>query len=277
MNKFFGDCESNFKPLSYFGYLASFIKLGKNILIVDQNVINEEIKNLRISAKNFILNNEKKRKDLIGSEIKKEKDFSNLAQDIKNNKYKEWMNHWKQAINNYYKSNSNNIMKWVTLKSSEKIYKNNNKKTFELNLFYELNEITSKKKVTNLYFIKPCQDSSELNLRFSKELSESNRIENYIPYKKNDCIVYKNGDNIKIKYNEKKIEEFNGLYDFDNISGTLALFKEENYEKKIAIYYSYGESKTLYCQNIISEQSVVNKIMLIPCFPGYGKQSLLYF
>ena len=277
IDEFFNNCESKFKSLSYLGYWASLINLRENILIVNQAVIQEEIQKLRISAKDSILSNEKKKKDLIGTEIKKEKEFYKLAPNIKNNKYNVWMNYWKETINNYYKNNSKNIMKWVTLKSYDIIYKDNNNKTSDISLLYELNEITSKKEVTNLYFIKPIQDSSEFNLIFSKELSESNRIENYIPYQKKGCIVYKNGDNIKIKFNEKKIEEFNGLYDFDNISGTLALFKEENYEKIIGIYYSNGESKTIYCNNFISEQSKVNKIMLIPCVPGYDKQSLLLF
>jgi hypothetical protein len=56
-----------------------------------------------------------------------------------------------------------------------------------------------------------------------------------------------------MKIKEKKIGEFKGLYDFDNISGTLALFREENNEKKIGIYYSNGDSKSIYCETLIKE------------------------
>ena len=191
------------------------------------------------------------------------------------NKLKEWVNNWKEIINKYYKNNSKQIKKWVILKSYEKIYDTN--KNSQLYLIYELNEVISKKKVANLYEIKPFKDSSQFSLIFCEELGDANEIENYFSFERKGFAIYKNGDKFKMKIKEKKIGEFKGLYDFDNVSGTLALFREENNEKKIGIYYSNGESKTIYCDTLIKEQSIVNKIILIPCVPGYEKQSLLLF
>ena len=135
----------------------------------------------------------------------------------------------------------------------------------------------TKKEVINLYQLKPYKGSSGFNLMHSGELGEANKIENYFPYENEGFIVYKNGEKFKMKIKGKKIEEFEGLYDFDSFSGTLVLFKEDNKERKIGIYYSNGECKSIYCHNFITEQSIVEKIMLIPCIPGYEKQSLLLF
>jgi hypothetical protein len=200
-------------------------------------------------------------------------EFYKLNENIINKKYLEWINNWKLKINNFYKNNSKNIKKWVNLKSSEN--KNNN--SSKPYLTYEIKEIMPQKEVANLYQLKPYKGSSGFNLMHSGELGEANKIENYFPYENEGFIVYKNGEKFKMKIKGKKIEEFKGLYDFDSFSGTLVLFKEDNKERKIGIYYSNGECKSIYCHNFITEQSIVEKIMLIPCIPGYEKQSLLLF
>ena len=272
IEEFFKNCECKFKRVSLVNYKDSKIYMD-NILIVEYNIIQDEIENLRNTVFNSFLKNEQKKEDLIENELKKSKEFYKLSENIINKKYSEWMNNWKKKINNYYKNNSKNIKKWVNLKSSE-IKNNNSSKTY---LTYEIEEIIPQKSVTSLYQLKPDKDSSEFNLMYSEELGEANKIENYFTYENKGFIIYKNGEKFKMKFKGKKFEEFEGLYDFDNFSGTLVLFKEENKENKIGIYYSNGESKSLYSNYFISEHTIVNKIMLIPCFPGYEKQSLLLF
>ena len=269
IEEFFKNCEYKFKRVSIVNNWSSRVH-KEDILIVEQTIIQDEIENLKISAFNSFLKDESKKEDLIGIELNKSKEFYKSSQININKKYSEWMNNLKLKINNYYKNNSNNIKKWINLKSFE----NKNKKTY---LTYEIKEVIPEKEVTFLYQLKPYKDSFEFNLVFSKELGEANKIENYFEYESKGFIIYKNCEKFKMKFKEKKIEEFEGLYDFDNFSGTLVVFREENLEKKIGIYYSNGECKTIYCETFISEQSFVNKIMLIPCVPGYENQSLLLF
>ena len=271
IEEFFKNCECKFKRVSLVNDKSS--NICDYILIVEQNIIQDEIENLRNSTFNSFLNNELKKEDLIENELKKSQEFYKLNENIINKKYSEWMNNWKIKINNYYKNNSKIIKKWVNLKSSEN-KNNNSSKTY---LIYEIKEIMPQKIVTNLYQIKPYKDSSEFSLMFSEELGEINKIENYFTYENKGFIIYKNGEKLKMKIKGKKYGEFEGLYDFDNFSGTLVLFKEENKEYKMGIYYGNGECKSICCNYFISENTIVNKIMLIPCFPGYEKQSLLLF
>ena len=251
---FFENCEKKFTQNNK----------DKNTKIIDKTILNEEIENLKRDSYNYIIKNEQKIKELIG-----ENEFNKYKSNFN---YEELKKIWKEKINKYYKDNNNKIKKWVILKSLE--YKKN--KVF---LSYELKEIKIKKEVAKLYKIKQYEQKQyegdrNFNLAFSTELGNINEIENYFPSGNKGIIIYKNKDKFKIK--EKIFEEFD-LYNYDIISGTLALFRKEGGEQKIGIYYSNGESKNIYCDKLYEEKSILNKIMLIPCASGYEKQSLLLF
>ena len=92
--------------------------------------------------------------------------------------------------------------------------------------------------MVNLYEIKPIKDRAELNLSYSKELEVINEIENYYPDEKKGLIIYKNKSNFKIKFKRKIIKEFKGLYNYDNISGTLIVYKKKKkLNKKLLEYF----------------------------------------
>ena len=270
IKEYFEKCEKKFLSLPK-GY--NFDK--KNLLRIEQNVLVEEIKELKKIAFDYF-STEENSEHFMREEYTEYKNLQNLDKVEQNRKYEEWMNKWKVKINNYFKNNKNKIKKWIKLKSVEEKNINSNEKDIVLN--YELNEIDSNI-VTCLYEIKPIKDKVELDLSYSKELGKINEIENYYPDEKKGLIIYKKDDNFKIKFKGNNIKEFKGLYDYDSISGTLILYKEEKEieQKIIGIYYSDGNCKTLYCNDIIPDNSIVNKIKLIPCVPEYKRQSFLAF
>ena len=127
----------------------------------------------------------------------------------------------------------------------------------------------------------PYKDSTNLKLSYYGELEEKNKFENYFPSKDKGIIIYKNKkkeNNIYI--NDSVNIEFSGLFDYDNKSQILIVYKEEDNIKKIAIYKnSNKENKKNNNVNLkifinydinylFNENSRLNKIMLVPCVYG---------
>ena len=102
-------------------------------------------------------------------------------------------------------------------------------------------------------------------------------FENYFSSYNENIIINKDRDKLKLKFKNNNIEGKINLYDYDKMSDTLILYREENKEKKIGIYWPNQKPKTIICNEFISDSSVLNKIMLIPCYPAYEKQSVLLF
>ena len=260
INRYIQNCEGKFKSLS-----KKF----------DEKVILEEIDNIKEIFSEELFDKEKN--ELIGKEVKICEDFSSDQKKLIK-VGREWESKWKEKINNYIKDN--NIKKYIKLKSCQNINVGNPNKSNKLTEFkvhYEYIEEFKRQIYVNLFEIKPKQNSSDLALVFSRELGEENIIENYFPSYKKGLIINKEREKIKIQFKNKNIEEYNGLYDYDKISDTLILYRKEDKDKKLGIYFSTGESKTINCNEFVSDNSTINKIMLVPCFPAYEKQSVLLF
>ena len=257
--KYFQTCEESFKYHSQ---------------IFNQKILSEEKENIKDY---FTLEYyDKLKKELIPNEIK-------IYEGLKSNKnYKNifirWETNWKNKINNYIKEN--NIMKFILLKSCKKIDKGGSKMDSQLSdwkIHYVYIKPVQKRIFINLYEIKPIQNTSDLTLVYNRELGEDNDIENYFPTFNKGLIINKSRDKLKIKFKNKNIEEYKGLYDYDKISDTLILYKEEGENKKLGIYFNGGGAKTISCNEFVSDNSKINKIKLVPCYQAYEKQSFLLF
>ena len=112
---------------------------------------------------------------------------------------------------------------------------------------------------------------------FNKELGDESTIENYFPSHNNGLIINKERGKLKIIFKKKVIQEYNGLYDYDRISDTLILYRQEEGIKKLGIHYNGGKSRSIICNQFVSDSSIIHKIMLIPCYQAYEKQSILLF
>ena len=272
ISSFFEKCEDRFQSLSLIGYYLGY----NTVLKVDKEIILEEINNFKRKAVDYISNNLEQKKNLIGTELKKFENYKKLDESKKSSINKDIIKKWKETIKKNFDYEKNKIKKWIIIKSWEIITEEDNNK-FTIFLSYDFIEVITKKNLINLYEIKPMKDSSEFCLSYSQDLGESKEIETYYPDENKGLIIYKNHDKFKIKFKKKNIEEFKGLYNYDIISGTLIVYREENNEKKFGIYYSNGNSKTFYCNDLFDNNNKLNKIMLVPCVRGYEKQSLLLF
>ena len=114
-------------------------------------------------------------------------------------------------------------------------------------IHFEYKESIQKKIYISLYQIKPIQNTSDLTLVFNRELGDDNTVENYFPSFNKGLIIKKSKDKLRIKFKDKNIEEYQGLYDYDKISDTLILYREEGEDKKLGIYSNIGVSQTISC------------------------------
>ena len=100
-------------------------------------------------------------------------------------------------------------------------------------------------------------------------------------------MIHKNKKKENIIYiNDSDTLEFSGLYDYDDKSQTLIVYREENNIKKVAIYKNnnkeikYLNLKIFLNINIngyFNSESKLNKIKLVPCSYGYENQAILLF
>ena len=242
--------------------------------IFDEKIVFEEIENIKeiFSVELY----DKIKDDLIKKEInifettknKKEEDYKKISE--------EWEVSWKKKINNYIIEN--NIKKYICIKDIKNMNKGNAQTSVKsLQIYYEYVEQKQKKAYINLYEIKSIKSTSDLTLLFNRELGEENSIENYFPSHNNGLIINKERDKLKIKFKNKIIEEYNGLYDYDRMSDTLISYRQEDNVRKLGVYYNGVDSKSLHCNEFVLDSSIVYKIMLVPCFPAYEKQSFLLF
>ena len=154
-------------------------------------------------------------------------------------------------------------------------------------LFYEKksNEI---KEYICLYEISQIRNRTELSLLKINEIMEAGgkkEIYDYFPqYYTKDLKIIKNNvtKKIKIDFRGHFIEEFDGLYDYDPISDTLIICKEEidtsnEINRKVGLYFNDGKSKTLYWSSFLDNSSKLHKISLIPHDISIKKQNILIF
>ena len=243
--------------------------------VFDIKIRLDEIENIK---EEFAEENYEKLKKKI---IEKENQiYEDLLKDTKKyeEKSKEWEQKWRKKINNYIIDS--NIKKYIKIKACQ-LVKNGNQngpnKLTDWKIEYEYIENIHKENYINLYEIKPKKDSSNLMLIFSRELGPENSIENYFSSHNNGLIIGKERDVLKINFKNKKIEAYKGLYDFDKISDTLILYREEEKEKKLGIYSKEEKSKTINCNQYVLDNSIINQIMLVPCYQAYENQSFLLF
>ena len=242
--------------------------------IFDVKIIEEEIENVKEAFFSELF--DKIKNELIKEEIKKYKNL-NTNEEIYKKQSEKWEEKWKKKINNYIKEN--NLKKYINIKDIK--YLNNGNSNSNLltswQIYYEYVERIQKDIYINLYEIKPFQSTSDLTLVFNKELGDESTIENYFPSHNNGLIINKERGKLKIIFKKKVIEEYNGLYDYDRISDTLIVYRQEEGVKKLGIHYNGGQSKSIICNQFVSESSIITKIMLIPCYQAYEKQSILLF
>ena len=266
------DYKSEILKKYYQNCLKKFKYFNK---VFDLKIILDEIENIKeeFTEENF----EKLKKEIIWKEIKI---YENLNKNKKEyeEKSKEWEKKWRNKINNYIIDS--NIKKYIKIKSCQ-LVKNGNanipNKLTDWKVEYEYIENIHKENYINLYEIKPKKDSSNLMLIFSRELGPENFIENYFSSHNNGLIIGKERDILKINFKNKKIQAYKGLYDFDKNSDTLILYREEENEKKIGIYSREEKSKTINCNQYVLDDSIIYKIMLVPCYQAYENQSFLLF
>ena len=260
LSKYCQNCEESFKNHS---------------VIFSEKIISDEKENIKEYFTTELYNNLKK--ELIPKEIKNYEDLKSNKQNYKKI-FIEWETKWKKKINDNIKDN--NIGKYILLKSCEKINKGESKMENQISdwkIHFEYKESIQNKIYISLYQIKPIQNTSDLTLVFNRELGDDNTVENYFPSFNKGLIIKKSKDKLRIKFKDKNIEEYQGLYDYDKISDTLILYREEGEDKKLGIYFNIGVSQTISCNEFVSEKSIINKIMLVPCYPAYEKQSFLLF
>ena len=271
---FFVNCESKFSSISKFNYMFSMCSfLGKsNPLKIDDKIIEEKIKKFKAYlSENKI--------DLFGKKIKKTENEQ---------KIKKWKQKWKENINKYFNDNKKKLDEWIILKSCQKNQSKNNKIEYKFN--YEINKKIKERIIVNLYEIMSYAHSTNLTLSpilHSKEFIEKEKFENYFHQENEGLIIYKNEKKIIIYTNESEYIEFIGLYDYDNMSKTLIVYKEEDNRKKIGIYFNKENNhnktqnlkiiKDLDINSLFYPNSKINKIKLIPCVNGYENQSVLLF
>ena len=136
-----------------------------------------------------------------------------------------------------------------------------------------------------MYTFKPYKNEAKLNLSNPEQLEKNEIIENCYPLDNNKFYIFKNDDKYKIYIKDNKSIEFLGLYDYDATSQTLMIYKEEENLKKIALYkkkknyQSFESFKDLDINRFekTGSKSLIHKIKLIPCSPGYKNQSALIF
>ena len=256
---FFEKCEHNFSPLSTLNYLGSFFKITNNTLKIDDKIIKKEIKELK-----KILY--EKKIDLFGKSIK-------IIQDEQ--KIKKWKENWKEKINKDFNDNKNKTEEWIILKSWNKKKLYNNKYEFRFN--YEIKKKIKERIIVNLYEIMSYAHSTNLTLSpilHSKEFIEKEKFENYFHQENEGLIIYKDDKKIRIYTNGQEFIEFIGLYDYDNMSKTLIVYKEEDNRKKIGIYFNKENKhnktqnlkiiKDLDINSLFYPNSKLYKIKLIP-------------
>ena len=261
LKKYLSNCQQKFKTVSK---------------ILDDKIMLEEIEAIKENSNEIYFKNDKKKNELIGEALKF---YRSSFYDMEKTKKlsKEWKENWKEKINKYIIEHG--IKKYIKIKNI-KYNKGNAESLTSWNIVYEYVEESL---YIDLYEIKPIKDSSDLTLVFSRKLGQEYSIENYFPSYKKGLIINKDQDKIKIQYNDKIIDEYNGLYDYDRISDTLIVFRREDNNKKLGIYYNVNKSKreskskSLLCNEFLSDGSIIHKIMLVPCFPSYEKQSILLF
>ena len=194
----------------------------------------------------------------------------------------------KRKINKNYNDNKNKIDEWIILKSWNKKNKFNNNR-FEYEINYEIKKKIKKRIIVNLYEIMPYAHSTNLTLSpifHSKGIIEKEKFENYFHQENEGLFIDKDDKHFRIFTNGQEFIEFH-LYDYDNMSKTLAVYKEERNRKKIGIYFNKENkhNKTQYLKiikdldinSLFLLNSKVNKIKLIPCVNGYENQSILLF
>ena len=270
--QFFKSCESKFESISKMKYFTSFFVDVSNPLKIDDKIINQKLTELNTN---------------INKDNKKKSNFS-LKKTEDEKKIKIWKNKWKENINKYYINNKNKIDEWVILKSWEKIQQSKNI-GHELKLNYEIKKKIKKRIIVHLYEIMTYAHSKNLILSQilnSQKFIEKEKFENYFNQENEGLYIYKNGEKNLIYINDKDFIE-TGLYDYDNISKTLIVYREENDRKKIGIYFNKENKinktnnlkilKDLDINPLFDPSSKLHKIKLIPCVNGYENQSVLLF
>lgn len=185
-------------------------------------------------------------------------------------------------MNKYFDEGNEKRKKWIIFKKCEKHQKFKSKQEYEYILHYEYNEVIEKHTNVNLYEIIICKDSQDLGLSDSESLGQKYSIENYYPQENENegLIIYRHQNKYKINSIALNFD----LYDYDNISRTLILYRKEDSAQKIGVFIN--DKKKNKFTNLIHKTSleinylnisILNKISLIPCYYGYEKQSLLLF
>ena len=283
---FFKELEKKFPKLNSNGYfsfgfnLITFNELKKeNNYKIDGNIFKTEIYLLKNKAFDYISSQQVEKDKIIKNETAAHNDFIDILDkdDLLDKRKKNII----KKLNDYFKNNKNNIDKWIILKNCKKL--NNNK----YYIYYEIVQRNIKENFMT-YKIVPynndqySNDFSGLILKENRKLEVPNNkyiIQDYFLKKYNtDLIVKKNNNNkkIEIKINKTKIEVINNLYDYDRNNDTLIICKVEKSIIKVQVFSNNQIVKSFPCTNF-SENSKLNKIMLIPCPENSKKQSFLLF
>ena len=260
ITKYFQNCEEKF---NYFSKLF------------DEKIILDEIESIKESSADQYY--DKLKNKLIKEELEINGKLHSNKKDFEK-KSEEWKNNWIEKINKYIKENNiKNYIKIISCFKNINIENSSASRVSDWKIQYEYIEYNKKKTYVNLYEIKPIKDSANLTLQFNEELGEESTFENYFPSYNERLIINKDRDKLKVKFKNNNIEGKIELYDYDKMSDTLILYRHEDKIKKLGIYYANKQSETICCNEFILDSSVLNKIMLIPCYPAYEKQSVLLF
>ena len=291
--QFFTNCESKFKKNSNDsnnkknkGILSSVSSMVSTIISPFQNYFSATPTYNNIDGKIIKGELEKLIESILENPNIKNKIIMDELQNYKNLPDKEKKNSilplWKvdiiEKINAYYINNSTKIKKWIVLKSIEGDVIN-----------YDEYEIKNDNYSLSLFEISQIENTEELSimLKYSNLNDSCDKISEICDYyyqkSKKDLIIYKNLE--KNKYQmpfRNQILNDCELYDYDNMSDTLILFKKEKikngYIKKLGLYLSNNPLRSLDTQFLGDNQNyVLKKIILIPCYEKYAKQSALFF
>ena len=265
----------------FFTLIEGNLKNKNSISDIDRSLIKAEFERFKKKLNKNIYENEQRKNQIISEEYKKYNDLVSDKEKYKN-KSKEWINNWKRKINENFNLNKNKIFNWVVIKKCEIIQNNNLGNKYDIYLYYDIKNKIDKKMVVNHYKFMPYKNTNILNLSEPEVLDKKDTIENYYIHDNKSFYVFKNNEKYKIYTRERNFIEFLGFYDYDVFSNTLILYKEEDSLRKISIYNnkdikSLKLVKNLDINYLCTEQSIINKIALIPCSAGYENQSFLVF
>lgn len=157
---------------------------------------------------------------------------------------------------------------------------------------YDEYEIKNDNYSLSLFEISQIKNTEELSImlkypNLNDSCDKKNEICDYYHQKENkenkELIIYKNLEKNKfqIPFRNQILNDCE-LYDYDNMSDTLILYKKEKikngYIKRLGLYLSNNPSKPLDTRFLGENENIIlKKIILIPCYEKYARQSALFF